>query len=71
MGLWLSWLERNLDMVEISGSSPLSPTKNRGQSRDFCRITLHTLNSNNSICRKSIKRCNKKWMYIKNGVVVY
>lgn len=26
MGLWLSWLERNLDMVKIRGSSPLSPT---------------------------------------------
>ena len=27
MGLWLSWLERSLDMAEIRGSSPLSPTK--------------------------------------------
>ena len=27
LGLWLSWLERNLDMVKIRGSSPLSPTK--------------------------------------------
>ena len=26
MGLWLSWLERNLDMVKIRDSSPLSPT---------------------------------------------
>lgn len=26
MGLWLSWLERNFDMVKVGGSSPLSPT---------------------------------------------